>query len=76
DKFHNLASIECDLRLGRPVWSIFNAGRADVLWYYRTTLERFGVGDPRLEALADQCRRVLAVIEGIDAAALPEGSDA
>jgi hypothetical protein len=34
-----------------------------VLWYYRTMIERFGTGDPRLEALAHECREVLAAIE-------------
>jgi (p)ppGpp synthase/HD superfamily hydrolase len=67
DKLHNLLSIECDLREGRPVWSIFNATRADVLWYYRTTLDRIGAGEPRLERLAAKCREVLAVIESLDA---------
>jgi (p)ppGpp synthase/HD superfamily hydrolase len=66
DKLHNLLSIALDLRDGRPVWSLFNAGRADVLWYYRTTLERIGTGDPKLEQLASRCRHVLAEIEAVD----------
>jgi len=74
DKLHNLVAIACDLRDGRPVWSIFNAGRADVLWYYRTTVERSG-GDPRLEPLARKCRRILAEIESLaDVPAPPEKS--
>ena len=64
DKLHNLLSISCDLSDGRQVWSIFNAGRADVVWYYRTTIERLGTGDPRLESLAGHCARLLAEIEG------------
>ena len=48
---------------GRPVWSVFNADRDQVLWYYRTTIDRCGAGDPRLERLAESCRVALAVIE-------------
>ena len=56
DKLHNLLSIACDLRDGRPVWSLFHADRDQVLWYYRTVIEPFGAGDPRLETLAAECR--------------------
>src|SRR4051794_25896442 len=49
DKLHNLLSIQLDLHAGRPVWSTFHADRPQVLWYYRTALERFAGGDPRLE---------------------------
>jgi guanosine-3',5'-bis(diphosphate) 3'-pyrophosphohydrolase len=66
DKLHNLLSIASDLRDGRPVWSIFNAGRPDVLWYHRTIVDRFGAGDPRLERLAADCRRLLAEIEAFE----------
>jgi (p)ppGpp synthase/HD superfamily hydrolase len=66
DKLHNLSSIELDLRDGRPVWSVFNAGRDDVLWYYRTAIDRCGTGDPRLESLADQCRQTLGRIEALE----------
>jgi guanosine-3',5'-bis(diphosphate) 3'-pyrophosphohydrolase len=63
DKLHNLLSIALDLGDGRPVWSSFNAGRDEVLWYYRTMVDRLGRGDPRLETLASRCRRVLGEIE-------------
>lgn len=63
DKLHNLVSIACDLRAGAPVWARFNAGRDDVLWYYRTAIDSFGAGDPRLETLAAECRRALAAVE-------------
>jgi (p)ppGpp synthase/HD superfamily hydrolase len=66
DKLHNLVSIALDLREGQPVWSLFNAGRADVIWYYQTTLERIGWGEPKLERLAEHCRQVLAEIEAAD----------
>jgi (p)ppGpp synthase/HD superfamily hydrolase len=64
DKLHNLVSIACDLHDGRPIWSLFNADRDRVLWYYRATVDTLGHGDPRLETLAAECRRVLAEVEG------------
>ncbi len=63
DKLHNLKCIELDLREGRDVWTTFNAEQSQVLWYYHTTIERIGTGDPRLVALADRCRQALAAIE-------------
>lgn len=68
DKLHNLLSIELDLREGRPVWPTFHAERAQVLWYYRATLEQLGAGDPRLETLATHALRTLAAIEALEAA--------
>jgi (p)ppGpp synthase/HD superfamily hydrolase len=65
DKLHNLVSIACDLRDGRPVWSLFNADRDQVLWYYRTTIATLGAGGPGLEALAEECRRVLDEVEAL-----------
>lgn len=65
DKLHNLLSIELDLRDGRLVWSLFNAERAAVLWYYRMMIDQLGRGNPRLEALAGRCREALAVVEGL-----------
>jgi (p)ppGpp synthase/HD superfamily hydrolase len=67
DKLHNLVSIELDLREGRSVWPSFNAERAQVLWYYRTTLAQLGPGDPRLEALAAHALRTLAALEAFEA---------
>ena len=66
DKLHNLVSIACDLRDGRPVWSLFHAERAQVLWYYRAVLDCAGPDDLLLRPLADECRRVLARIEAPD----------
>ncbi len=63
DKLHNLISIELDLEEGRPVWSLFNAERSQVLWYYQATIDACDVADRRVEALADSCRAVLARIE-------------
>ncbi len=63
DKLHNLTSMACDLREGRDVWSLFNADRDRVLWYYRTAAQEFGSGSSALERLGVECRRVLAEIE-------------
>jgi len=58
----------CDLSEGRPVWTLFNAPRAEVLRHYRTTVDRLGAGDPRLESLAAACLTVLTEIEAEGAA--------
>jgi (p)ppGpp synthase/HD superfamily hydrolase len=63
DKLHNLTCIEVDLAEGRPVWGQFNAERAQVLWYYRATIDACATDDPRVEALAVACREVLGRIE-------------
>ncbi len=63
DKLHNLASIALDLEEGQPVWSTFNAPRADVLAYYRASLATCGTGDPRLEVLARQASAILGRVE-------------
>ena len=63
DKLHNLLSIELDLDAGCPVWSLFHADRAQVLWYYHATLEACDGEDPRVHALAIACRDLLARIE-------------
>ena len=41
DKLHNARAIAADLRAGRDVFSLFHAGRADTLWYYRSLVETF-----------------------------------
>ena len=76
DKFHNLLSIVYDLSEGRDVWSLFHADRGQVLWYYATAVDRFSQGDPRLQALGGECRRLLAEIETLSPinAKRPEGS--
>ena len=65
DKLHNLVSRSCDLREGRPVWSLFHADRDQVVAYYRAAVDVCGWGGPQLEALAADCRRVLAEIESL-----------
>ncbi len=66
DKLHNLLSIARDLRAGRPVWSLFHADRASVLWYYRTAIVSFGAGDPRLETLARDCQNLYDEIKTME----------
>ncbi len=66
DKLHNLIAIELDLNEGRPVWSLFNAERSQVLWYYHATLDGHASDDPRVEGLAGDCRAVLARIESCE----------
>ena len=68
DKLHNLVSIAADLRAGRPVWSLFHAERDQVLWYYHASLDTLVVGeesDPKLAALAAECRQRLAEVEAL-----------
>ena len=64
DKRHNLASIRFDLETGRPVWSLFHASRDEVLWYYRTCIDRYGAGEEALAELVRECREALEEIEG------------
>jgi guanosine-3',5'-bis(diphosphate) 3'-pyrophosphohydrolase len=68
DKLHNLVSIAADLAEGQPVWSLFHAERDQVLWYYRTSIATLAAGeesDPKLAALAAECRRMLAKVEAL-----------
>jgi (p)ppGpp synthase/HD superfamily hydrolase len=42
DKVHNMRTIVLDYRVhGEQLWERFNAGRDDVLWYYRSLAEVF-----------------------------------
>jgi (p)ppGpp synthase/HD superfamily hydrolase len=72
DKLHNLLSIALDLREGWPIWAGFHAERAQVLWYYRTAIERFASGDPRLEILGRGCRDALEAVEALGDPGVPE----
>jgi (p)ppGpp synthase/HD superfamily hydrolase len=65
DKMHNLISIQLDLLEGRPVWSSFNASRADVLCYYEGMLYACESDDPRVTRLLDECRALLAEVSGV-----------
>jgi (p)ppGpp synthase/HD superfamily hydrolase len=66
DKLHNLITIEFDLAQSRPVWSLFHAPRGQVLGYYHTIIPACGQDDPRLIALAANCRAILFRIEAIE----------
>ena len=39
DKLHNLASMAFDLEQGEELWSRFNAGQSDVIWYHRAIVD-------------------------------------
>ncbi len=67
DKLHNLISIKLDLVDGLNVWSTFNAGQDQVLWYYRSMLDACRSEDPRLARLADECRSLLAEVASLGA---------
>lgn len=64
DKLHNARSILTDLKvLGSTVWDRFNAGRDDILWYYRSVISalREGWTHPlvqELEQVVDQIERL------------------
>ncbi len=68
DKLHNARAILSDLRDGADVWSRFNAGRDEQLWYYRSLADAFS----RLtdSPLAGELDRVVSRIEEL---AAPEG---
>lgn len=54
DKLHNVQCLLRDLRAhSEKVWSRFNAGREDQVWYYQAAVEALGCGweDPLLEEL-------------------------
>ncbi len=60
DKLHNLGTMLFDLNEGHDIWERFNAPAADVLWYQRTMVDTAaGVDDPRIGALAAECRAII-----------------
>lgn len=63
DKFHNLTTIVHDLESGEPVWERFNADRAQSLHHSRALVDAAGRGDPRLERLASECRKLIERLE-------------
>lgn len=74
DKLHNLACIALDLDDGCNVWATFNAGRDQVLDYYRASLAVCGSGDPRLEGLARLAGDLLDEVEARGESTLPKKS--
>jgi GTP pyrophosphokinase len=72
DKLHNARSLLADYRvLGESLWERFNAGRDEILWYYRALLDalRTAGGGPLVEELT----RVLDDLERL-AEASPNNS--
>ena len=69
DKLHNARAILHDLRTsGEDVWSRFNAGRDDVLWYYGELVRAFearkrdlGAGAPFVDELARTVAELRAI---------------
>lgn len=62
DKLHNARAILADYRRdGEALWDRFNAGRDDILWYYRALAGQFTEGGPAV--LATQLARVVAALE-------------
>lgn len=56
DKLHNLSTMLYDLEAGAPVWSWFNAGPEEVLWYNREMISAADQGETELQPLAAACR--------------------
>jgi (p)ppGpp synthase/HD superfamily hydrolase len=71
DKLDNLRGIERGLLEGEEVWNLFHASREEVIWYYRTAVERFGGGDERVDRLSSDCGaclgRVVLIGDGLRA---------
>jgi hypothetical protein len=66
DRLHNLTSILADLRGNADpdaFWARFNAPKAAIFRQYRASIDVLSRGDPVLEQLGAECRRVLAEVE-------------
>ncbi|HEX6209844.1 MAG TPA: HD domain-containing protein [Methylomirabilota bacterium] len=64
DKLHNARSILLDLRaLGDQVWSRFNAGRDESLWYYGAAVDVMRANLAHRPALVDELERTVQEIE-------------
>jgi (p)ppGpp synthase/HD superfamily hydrolase len=63
DKLHNLGSMLYDLDEGAELWTRFNAGPEEIIWYHRAIIAAASQEDPRLEPLAHACRELLARLE-------------
>ena len=63
DKAHNGRAIASDLQAhGTVVWSRFNAGGVDCVWYYRSMLEVFEEREVS-QALLNPLRNAIAIME-------------
>ena len=66
DKLHNARSILADLRvIGALLWSRFNGGKDNTLWYYRALVTAFraGAGTEGMPRLIDELDRTVCEIE-------------
>jgi len=62
DKLHNARAILADYRAhGEDLWSRFNAGREDVLWYYRSLASELTAAGPH--GLAGELSRTVEALE-------------
>jgi (p)ppGpp synthase/HD superfamily hydrolase len=65
DKLHNLRALVADLqREGEGVWGRFNAGREDIVWYYREIVGCVRRGGP--QSLAAPLGEALRDLEGFE----------
>jgi GTP pyrophosphokinase len=61
DKLNNAQAILRDYReLGEALWARFNAGRDDILWYYRSLVEIYR---ERAAPLTEELALVVAALE-------------
>lgn len=76
DKLHNARAILNDYRvLGESLWQRFNAGPADILWYYRSLAQAFD-GDDLPSVLVAELRRTVDAIDTlVNHAAAREGGE-
>jgi (p)ppGpp synthase/HD superfamily hydrolase len=68
DKLANIRAVMKDYRgEGEEVWSRFNAGKSDQLWYYRTVTQtiRDKATGTRVEPLAEELGRALQELESV-----------
>ena len=64
DKLHNARSLLIDLRrIGDKVWSRFNAGREESLWFYRSVVAAMRGNPANNAALVDELERTVAEID-------------
>jgi (p)ppGpp synthase/HD superfamily hydrolase len=65
DKIDNARSIAADFRtLGNSLWTRFNAGREDQLWFYRSLVEIIRAARP-LGRLLEQLEEVVGELEAL-----------
>jgi (p)ppGpp synthase/HD superfamily hydrolase len=68
DKLHNARAILADFReLGHGLWSRFNAGPEETLWYYRALVEelRKAPPGPQGKRLVEELDRVVGELESL-----------